>query len=118
MKSFFLIALPIALMAQETPPVPAPAEQTAALSRPMGRSTILIEAKARAEDIMKAYDMMKKEKPTLRIAAHTENGPVLANIVDITIMPNGTWLLFRLSSSQGTKNQFVSVDDVIDLYYP
>ena len=116
MKTLFLLALPFALTAQESPAPPMPAESSALL-RSTGRSTIVIEAKGRAEDIVKAYDLLKREKPTLRISAHTYSGAILSNVVEITAMPNGTLLLFRVSSTQGIKNVFVPVDDVIDLYY-
>ena len=112
----FLLLVPFALHAQETPSPSVPAEQSV-LSHSGVRSTILIEAKGRSDDIVKAYDLLKKEKPTLRISAHTYSGAPLSNIIEIIAMPNGTLLLFRISSTQGVKNVFVSVDDVIDLFY-
>ena len=113
MKMFSLL-IPFILAAQETPPPPT---EPPALLHSTGRSTLVIEAKARADDIVKSYDLLKREKPTLRISAHTYSGVVLSNITEITAMPNGTLLLFRTSSTQGVKNTFVPVDDVIDLFY-
>ncbi|MBF8263601.1 MAG: hypothetical protein HW387_1266 [Parachlamydiales bacterium] len=109
MKALFLLFLPFALVAQETT---APAQIQSGY-----RSTLIIEAKARSEDIIKAYELLKREKPTLKISARTYSGQILSNIADITPMPNGTLLLFRIASTQGVKNQFVSVEDVADLFY-
>jgi hypothetical protein len=113
MFKYLSIMIPMALAAQESPPS---AMQTAALPTNT-RSVLVMEAKARAEDILKAYDLLKKEKPTLKISAKTYSGQVLSNIVDIIAMPNGTMLLFRLSSTQGLKNQMISVDDILELFY-
>lgn len=111
MKQIFFLAIPFALMGQESSP-PPPSNL-----REINRSALVIEAKARAEDILKAYDTLKREKPTLKISARTFSGQILSNIVEISAMPNGTLILFRLSSTQGVKSLFISVDDVLDLFY-
>lgn len=108
--------LPLALAAQETSQQ-QPTTPPSAIVQSISRSTVAIDAKARSEDILKAYDLLKREKPTLKISARTYSGQILSNVVDITAMPNGTLLLFRTSSAQGIKNQFISVDDVIELFY-
>lgn len=108
MKWALLLCIPCAMIAQEAI-APSPQSQN--------HCKLSIEAKARSEDILRAYDLLKKEKPTLKISARTYSGQTLNNIVDMTAMPNGTLLLFRISSTQGVKNQFVSVDDLLDLFY-
>lgn len=112
MKVIFFLALPFALAAEETP------QQSSPPLLPGSRSMIVIEAKARSDDVVKAYELLKREKPTLKISARTVSGQILSNIADITPMPNGTLLLFRLSTNLGVKNQFISVEDVADLFYP
>jgi hypothetical protein len=117
MKTLLLF---LAAVTQETPTSPpekklAPMEQV--LSSPTSRSTVVMQAKARADDIVKAYDLFKRDKPTFRISVHTYSGQILSNILDITALPNGTFLLIKLSAQQGTKMQLVPVDDFQDLFY-
>ena len=129
MKKWFLPFLPFLLYAQQaaapqrtpektTPQRPAEKQMPAATAAAsMSRSTMIIDAKARAEDILSAYDQLKHEKPTYHISARTYSGHILSNILDIAAMPNGTWLLIHISTIQGVKTQLISVDDIMDLFY-
>jgi hypothetical protein len=114
----FLLAAINLTAPEHEPTTPAKTASSARIAiSTQGRSTILIEAKARSDDLTKAYEALKREKPTLRISAHTVDGKGLANIMDITPMPNGTLLLLRLSTAQGTTYQLISIDEILDLYY-
>ena len=93
-------------------------EKAMPAAAPMNRSMMLIDAKARADDILSAYDFFKKEKPSYNISARTYSGQLISNIVDIAAMPNGTWLILHLSTMQGTKTQVISVDEISELFYP
>lgn len=121
MGFLFLNLFPLFLIAQETQapaaPMPHSMEKAAPLSS-QSRSVIMMDMKARTGDILKAYDWLKREKPTFRISAHTHTGPILSNIIDITPMPNETLLIFRLSTSQGIKYQVTPAEDILDLFYP
>ncbi len=115
-KALF-IALPLMLTAQQPAPVakekPSPVIPPSAL----GKTTILIEAKARAGDLAKAFEFLKKDKPTFRISAHLTNGQVLSNIAEINPMPNGTLFIFKFSTPQGTSLQMVSIEEIVDFFY-
>lgn len=82
------------------------------------KTTILIQAKARADDLVQAFEMFKKEKPTFRIAARLSNGSTLSDILELTAMPNGTLFIAKTSTSMGQKSQIISVDDIVDFYFP
>jgi hypothetical protein len=114
-----LIALPMMLAAQQhtmpskekaAPPPEIPPSS-------LGKTTILIPAKARADDLVKAYDYLKKDKPTFRISARLSNGHILANISEMTAMPNGTLFIFKFSTPQGTSLQIVSIEEIMDFFY-
>jgi len=92
-----------------------PAEQLPTVSS--GKSPVLIEAKARADDLVKAYEAFKKEQPTFRVAARLANGTSLSNILELSAMPNGTLFLVKLSSPLGTKLQIIPVDEIVDFYF-
>lgn len=118
-KALF-IAMPLTLAAQQlTMPSKeksaAPTSETPVSS--LGKTTILIQAKARADDLVKAYDFLKKDKPTFRISARLSTGQVLANILDMTPMPNGTLFIFKYSTPQGTSIQIVSIEEIMDFFY-
>ncbi len=123
-QAFFLIAqaFPFSQMKAAPPPqkeaaMPA-AKQTlppAALSE---KSTILIQAKARADDLVQAFETFKKEKPTYRIAARLASGGSLSDILELIPMSNGTLFIVKSSSPMGSKTQILSVDELVDFYFP
>lgn len=82
------------------------------------KSTILIQAKSRAEDLVQAFETFKKEKPTYRISARLANGTSLTNIQELIPMTNGTLFVARTTTTMGPKTQLVSVDELVDFYFP
>ena len=116
----FLLALPFSLGEQQTTAAPKETSPPPAFTPSMTgeKTTILIQAKARADDLTQAFDTFKKEKPTYRISARLANGDTLANILELTAMPNGTLFIAKVSTSLGSKIQLVSVDDIVDFYFP
>jgi hypothetical protein len=82
------------------------------------RSIMVIDAKARANDILSAYEFFKHEKPTYQVSARTYGGQIISNILDLTAMPSGTWLILHLSTMQGVKTQIFSVEEISELFYP
>lgn len=82
------------------------------------KATILIQAKARADDLVQAFEAFKKEKPTYRIAARLSNGGSLSDILELSAMTNGTLFIVKISTTTGPKTQILSVDDIVDFYFP
>ena len=97
---------------------PAAAKETPPPSALSDKATILIQAKARADDLIQAFTAFKKEKPTYRIAARLANGSSLSDIVELTAMSQGTLFIAKISTAMGIKTQLVSVNDIVDFYFP
>lgn len=119
MKSIYALcfAAPLALFAQQqvSKDKSAPSELPPSA---IDKSTIVIQPKARADDLVKAYEMFKKEKPTYRISARLANGQILGNLIELTPMPNGTLFVVKSTTAIGTNTQVFSVDEIIDFFYP
>ncbi len=94
-----------------------PTEQVAAATRSSDQPLILIQPKARAEDFAKAFELLKKSSPTSRILLQTYSGQTITGLTDITILPNGTLVMLKLTGPQGLKTQIIPVDDLKDLTY-
>ena len=77
------------------------------------RSVMIINPKDRASDYMKAYQMLRQEKSTAKVYFELANGKQIANIIDITPMPEGTMILFRYTTPQGIKYQVVDIEDIL-----
>ena len=92
--------------------------QKTAMPPTLDKHTMLIEPKARADDLIQAYESFKREKPTSSIAARLANGQILTNLQELTAMSNGTLFLVKISTSIGPKTQVLSVDEIVDFFYP
>lgn len=119
-----MIQLPILLIsailaAQELAPAekatttPAP---TAAVTVQENRSALIIEPKMRAQDYAQAFELLRREKPTLKINIQTANG-MIGNVADLTASDNGTLMLVKVPFSQGTKYQIVPIEDIKEISY-
>lgn len=114
---YLLAALtPIQASALEEPKQP-PADHIAVAAKSHDQPLILIPPKARAEDFTKAFELLKKERPTARLTFETYSGQSHVGVTDIAVLPNGTLVLLKLSGPQGLKTQIVPVDDLKDLTY-
>ncbi len=98
------------LSPKNTVPVKASTNKTSA-----DKSMITIDAKTRAEDYQKAYLLIRKDKPSSRIFFKLADGTILSNIVDITVLENGTLLLFKTTTTQGLKYNVIPVEEIIAL---
>ena len=76
------------------------------------RSIMIIEPKARAEDFIKSFEMLKKDKPSSRIYYKLFNNQTINNIIDINMLDNGTLILFKIATTQGTKFLIVPTEDI------
>lgn len=91
------------------------AEDTSASASEAMKSYMSIEPKARALDYSQAFDMLRKEKATGRVFFKTKNGDIISNIIDLTLMNNGTLIFFRYNTSQGIKHQVVNIEEIVSL---
>ncbi len=115
MKYVTLFLLANALFAQEAPKSP-PASASPLVSTTTNKSVIVIDPKARANDYVQAFDFLRKDKPTLKIAVHTTSAAI-QNVTDITATSGGTLLLLKIFSNQGTRTQIVPVEEIMEINY-
>jgi hypothetical protein len=78
-----------------------------------GRSTMIIDPKARATDYVKAWQMLKQEKSTSKVAFTLAGGKRIANVIEMTPMPGDTLIVFRYSTPQGVRFQVVAIEDIL-----
>ncbi len=116
-----IFAMPLTLAAQQHMIAPKETHHTAPAPEMspslVGKTTILIQAKARSEDLVKAYEFLKKEKPTYRISVRLANKQIISNVLEMTAMPNGTLFIFKSSTPQGATTQIVSIEEIVDFFY-
>ena len=79
------------------------------------RSIITIEVKKRAEDYLKAYQLIRQNNPSSRIFFKLANGTTMTNIADVTVLENGTLMLFKTTTTQGLKNDVIPVEEIVAL---
>ena len=111
------LLLVAALLAAQEPAkaekvTPAPAAAIAMESR----SSLIIEPKSRALDYVQAFELLRREKPTLKINIQTSSG-TLANVVELSSADNGTLMLVKIPFTQGTKYQIVPIEDIKEIAY-
>ena len=105
------------VLAQETPPVSPPQKSAAASSTQSGKSLLMIDPKARAQDYVQAFDLLRKDKPTQKIMIILFNGMILTSVGEITASVNGTLLLIKYNSTSGNKYQVVPVEEIAEIAY-
>ena len=76
---------------------------------------LLIDVKQRAEDFVKALEILKKDKPSSRIFFKLEDGTTISNIMEIKPLSNGTLLLFKISTIQGIKTLVIMTENISEL---
>ena len=79
------------------------------------RSIMIIDPKARGEDFVKAFDLLKRDKPSSRIFYRLFNGQTIANIIELSLIDNGTLVLFKVTTTQGLKYLVVSTEDIQEI---
>lgn len=82
-----------------------------------GKSQIVVESKARASDLVQAFDMLRKDKSTFKINLRTQNGQMIPNIMDLTSSTAGTLLFIKILTSQGIRYQVLFTDDITEINY-
>ncbi len=103
---------------------PAPQEPSAKetpiplLKSSSTNSYISIPIKDRALDFQQAFDLLKKEKTSGKVYFQFSDGSNISNIIDITLLPNNSLMLFRYNTNnQGIRLQVVKVEDIVGLSY-
>jgi hypothetical protein len=71
----------------------------------------------RTSDIVQAYEVLKKDKPTLKIALRTTSGAIHANVTELVAAAGGTLLFVKNLSQQGSKYTILPVEEVAEINY-
>jgi hypothetical protein len=110
---FLLIAN--ALIAQDAAkPQTAPAAATTVDAT--NKTVMNIDPKARANDYVQAFDFLRKNNPTLKIMVRTSQTSIVG-ITDLTASASGTLLMIKTLSNQGTKTQFIPIEQIMEINY-
>lgn len=80
-------------------------------------SYMMITPAARAADLQQAFETLRKEKSTGKVFFQLADGSTIANVIDMTLMPNSTLILFRFNSNQGIRFQVVKVEEIHNISY-
>lgn len=113
---FIPVLLAAASLASQEAAVPKPVVNPGAAD-PSSKSTLLIDAKARAGDYVQAFEMLRKDKPTLKIMIHMASGLSISNVTEISSTANGTLVLIKSASTTGNKYQIVPIEEIKELAY-
>lgn len=110
---FFLLTN--ALIAQDAAKSPATNAPIISMDT-HGKSMIVIDSKARANDYVQAFDFLRKDKPTFRIMIRT-NDTVYTGVTDVSVAAGGTLLMIKVPSNQGIRTQIVPVEQIMEINY-
>ena len=95
--------------------LPAPLHQQMQSSQTQSYMTIL--PAARAQDLLQAFEALKKEKTAAKLYFELADGSILSGVIEMTLMSNSTLILFRLNTPQGIHLQLVKVEDILNINY-
>jgi hypothetical protein len=115
-----ILLLAAALNAQEpapTPPAPTLPAAPMVSSMSDSKSFMMIDPKVRANDYVQAFDLLRRDKPTLKIVLRTSSGMTYFNVTDLSITHGGTLFLVKFLSNQGSKTQILPVEEIVELAY-
>jgi hypothetical protein len=110
MKCVAVLLLVNGLVAQDAPKM---APMAPAVAEMGNKSIIVVDPKARSSDYVQVFDLLRKDKPTLKINVRT-SGAAISNVTDISATQGGTLLLLRVA---GSKYQIVPVEQIEEIGY-
>ena len=113
MKYLLFLAPTLMLIGQEAAPK---SSNLGVVSEIATKSVIVIDPKARTADLVYAFDLLRKDKPSQKIIVRTAAG-ILSNVVDLTPSSGGTLLFVKLLSTQGTRVQILPVEQILEIGY-
>lgn len=87
----------------------------AANDQPKLQSYMMIDPKARANDLLQAFDILRKEKNSSKVYFQISGDRTISNIIDMSLMNNGNLILFRYNSPQGIQLEAIPVEDIVSI---
>ena len=116
MKALFLLAAALATPEEGAQQIPEKMVKGAVI-RETEKSVLFIDPKNRATDYVQAFELLRKDKPSVKISLKTERDPVISNIGEITASANGTLLFVKVPSNQGSKYVIVPIEELVEIGY-
>lgn len=120
--SFFMVAAPPLTSVEKAGEAKMLQQErkAAAISRPKepaSNSIMIITPKDRADDLQKAFQILRDEKSTAKVYFDLAGGKKISNVIEMKAMPGNTLILFRYSTPQGIKFEVASVEDILGIFH-
>lgn len=116
----FFCAAALAAQEPSTPPAPTTTPPVAPVVSALtnnNKSFMMIDPKVRANDYVHAFDLLRRDKPTLKIVIRTTSGMTFFNVTDLSVTQGGTLFLVKFLSTQGSKTQILPVEEIVEIAY-
>lgn len=78
-------------------------------------SYMSIDPAFRAADLKEAFDLLRRETTSNKIALNLSNGEQITNMVEFTPTQNGTLIIVKYNSLQGVKELIVPIENISGL---
>ncbi len=78
----------------------------------VGKEVMMIPPQLRAQDFKEAFDYLKKIQTQSKITFTLKDGSKLSQILDVSLLPGGTMLNFKINTVQGIQYQIIRVEDI------
>jgi hypothetical protein len=110
MRTYFIFFLSLcgSLLGSDTPSLPAPSSEGL-------RTVMTIDPKMRALDYSQAFELLRREKTSNKVLFQLVDGSSLTNVIDLTVIGQGTLLLFKCGTPQGIKHQVIGVEKILSI---
>jgi hypothetical protein len=114
MKYFLILALALntCVFAQKTA---AQMEQEVATMSD-AKEIMVIPPQQRAQDFKEAFDYLKKIQTQSKITFILKDSTKISQILDVSVLPGGTMLNFKINSTQGIQYQIIRVEDIKSIH--
>ena len=78
------------------------------------KAILVIDTKFRAQDIVGAYNDIKKDSSS-KIVFYLNNNKVISNVIDISSTANSTVLIFKTTTNVGIKQEAIFLEDILSI---
>lgn len=117
MKALFLLAAAANALAPEDATQAVDKQQKAAAISETEKSVLFIDPKHRATDYVQAFELLRKDKPSVKISLKTLGNTLIPNIAELTASSNGTLLFVKIPSNQGSKFIVIPIEEIVEIAY-
>lgn len=94
-------------------------QQVEALTSSAGssRSIMVVDPKQRADDYIRAFEMLKQEKSSNKVYFEIAGGKKITNVIDLKLLPNNTLIMFRFNTPDGINFEVVEIEDIRGVHH-